>query len=295
MRLAQRVRAAAAAPWLPVALLVVVSVLSLAVRAAWLSDPCANPCSGPAAHSLIFDEVYYVNAARRIDGLPVPPKDPLCGRSGGTGPQLRAPAARQARDRGCDRPLRRRALRLAHRQPAVRIARDPGMYALARAADATRWCSLLAATLMASDNLLLVAGRIATLDIYVVAFMIWAGRAVSARSPDRPPACCSGWGDGEARRPVSVLVMLLVELARSRRVEGAGGRACSGEFTAVAVAVYFAALAVWDRIAPPYDPQTGRTITGGPLAHTERILSYAAGQTIPTAHRDRLLSVGLAG
>jgi hypothetical protein len=50
-------------------------------------------------------------------------------------------------------------------------------------------------------------------------------------------------------------------------------------FTAAATVVYLGVLAVFDRIAPPYDPQTGRTITGGPVAHTERMMSYAAGQT----------------
>src|ERR1700731_394168 len=74
MRLRQRLREAVRAPWMPLAALALVSVLSLAARAAWLSSPCANPCRGPAAHSLIFDEVYYVNAARRIDGLAVPRK-----------------------------------------------------------------------------------------------------------------------------------------------------------------------------------------------------------------------------
>ena len=34
-------------------------------------------------------------------------------------------------------------------------------------------------------------------------------------------------------------------------------------FTVVATGVYLAVLAVFDRIAPPYDPQTGQTITGG--------------------------------
>src|SRR6202521_4586321 len=72
MRVRHRLREAVRAPWMPIAALAVVSVLSLAARAAWLSDPCASPCRGPAAHSLIFDEVYYVNAARRIDGIAVP-------------------------------------------------------------------------------------------------------------------------------------------------------------------------------------------------------------------------------
>src|SRR5579864_1027850 len=71
-----RVRRLLRAPWAPFALLALVSVLSLAARGAWLGSPCASPCRGLSAHSLIFDEVYYVNAARRIDGLAVPAKQP---------------------------------------------------------------------------------------------------------------------------------------------------------------------------------------------------------------------------
>jgi len=76
MRGLRRLTAAARAPWAPFAVLAVVCALSLAARVAWLGSPCANPCKGISAHSLIFDEVYYVNAARRIDGLPVPRKQP---------------------------------------------------------------------------------------------------------------------------------------------------------------------------------------------------------------------------
>ena len=281
MSLAQRLRAAAQAPWLPIALLAVVSVLSLLARAAWLSDPCANPCRGPAAHSLIFDELYYVNAARRIDGLPVPPKQPYAGDPAGQDsnsehPQLVKLVIAGAIDLFGDGPFAWRIGSLLFGSLAIL-----GMYALARAAEAGRWCSLLAATLMASDNLLLVAGRIATLDIYVVAFMIWAA-ALYLRG--RPVAAGVVLGVGATAKlvaPYLLLVLLLFEIVRCRR-EGMrlAARALS-EFTFVAVAVYFAVLAAFDRIAPPYDPQTGRTITAGPLAHTERILSYAAGQTSP--------------
>jgi len=281
MSLAQRLRAAAQAPWLPIALLAVVSVLSLLARAAWLSDPCANPCRGPAAHSLIFDELYYVNAARRIDGLPVPPKQPYAGDPAGQDsnsehPQLVKLVIAGAIDLFGDGPFAWRIGSLLFGSLAIL-----GMYALARAAEAGRWCSLLAATLMASDNLLLVAGRIATLDIYVVAFMIWAA-ALYLRG--RPVAAGVVLGVGATAKlvaPYLLLVLLLFEIVRCRR-EGMrlAARALS-EFTVVAVAVYFAVLAAFDRIAPPYDPQTGRTITAGPLAHTERILSYAAGQTSP--------------
>src|SRR5579859_8046468 len=79
MRPLRRVMDAGRAPWAPLAVLAAVCVLSIAARSAWLGNPCANPCRGISAHSLIFDEVYYVNAARRIDGLKVPAKQPYAG------------------------------------------------------------------------------------------------------------------------------------------------------------------------------------------------------------------------
>ena len=191
-----------------------------------------EPMPGPAAHGLIFDELYYVNAARRIDGIACPRPAELRGRSRPGRIQLRASRSSQARDRRRDRAVRRRAVRVAHRQRAVRHARDPRHV---RAGARRRWrrgarCS--AATLMASDNLLLVAGRIGTLDIYVVAFMIWAaalylrGRPLARRRRARPG------GDGEARRPLSAAgVARCVELIRHRRAGSAVPRARPGVFT----------------------------------------------------------------
>jgi dolichyl-phosphate-mannose-protein mannosyltransferase len=281
MTLAQRARVALRAPWMPIALLAVVSVLSLAARVAWLSDPCAKPCKGPAAHSLIFDEVYYVNAARRIDGLAVPAKQPYAGDPAGQDPNSEHPQLAKlviagAIDLFGDGPFAWRIGSVLFGSMAIL-----GMFALALAAGAGRWGSLLAATLMASDNLLLVAGRIGTLDIYVVTFMIWAG-ALYLRG--RPLAAGVLLGLGATAKlvaPYLLLVLLLVELFRRRRGGYRIAARALAELTLMSVAVYFAVLAAFDRIAPPYDPETGRTITGGPLAHTERILSYAAGQTSP--------------
>jgi predicted membrane-bound dolichyl-phosphate-mannose-protein mannosyltransferase len=269
------------APWLPIAGLIAVSIVSLVVRVAWLSDPCANPCRGPAAHGLIFDEVYYVNAARRIDGIPVPDNQSYAGDPAGQDPNSEHPQFAKLVIAGAirlfgDGPFAWRIGSVLFGSLAIL-----GMFALARASGAGEWCSLLAATLMASDNLLLVAGRIGTLDIYVVAFMVWAA-ALYLRG--RPIAAGVLLGVGATAKlvaPYLLLVLLLVELLRHRR---AGLRAAARAFavsTAVATAVYLGVLAVFDRIAPPYDPETGQTITGGPFAHTERMLSYAAGQTSP--------------
>jgi predicted membrane-bound dolichyl-phosphate-mannose-protein mannosyltransferase len=281
MPLAQRLRRGLRPPWLPIAGLVVVSVLSLTARAAWLSDPCANPCRGPAAHSLIFDEAYYVNAARRIDGIAVPAHQNYAGDPAGQDPNSEHPQFAKLVIAGAielfgDGPFAWRIGSLLFGTLAIL-----GMFVLAGASGASRWCSLLAATLMASDNLLLVAGRIGTLDIYVVAFMIWAA-AMYLRG--RPLAAGVLLGVGATAKlvaPYLLLVLFLVELLRHRRTGLRAPARALAVVTVVATGVYLAVLAVFDRIAPPYDPQTGQTITGGPLAHTQRMLSYAAAQTSP--------------
>jgi predicted membrane-bound dolichyl-phosphate-mannose-protein mannosyltransferase len=266
---------------MPIAGLVLVSVVSLAVRVAWLSDPCANPCRGPAAHGLIFDEAYYVNAARRIDGIAVPAGQNYAGDPSGQDPNSEHPQFAKLVIAGAielfgDGPFAWRIGSVLFGSLAIL-----GMFALARASGAGEWCSLLAATLMASDNLLLVAGRIGTLDIYVAAFMIWAA-ALYLRG--RPLAGGVALGLGATAKlvaPYLLAVLLLVELFRHRRAGLRAAARAFGLFAAVATTVYLVVLAIFDRIAPPYDPQTGQTITGGPFAHTARMLSYAAGQTSP--------------
>jgi len=132
---------------------------------------------------------------------------------------------------------------------------------------------------MAADNLLLVAGRIGTLDIYAVAFMIWAAAAYLRGRPLTAGVLLGLGATTKLVAPYLLFVLVAFELVRHRR---AGMRAAAGTlalFTTVAAAVYLGVLALFDRIAPPYDPQTGQTITGGPFAHTARMFSYAAGQT----------------
>jgi predicted membrane-bound dolichyl-phosphate-mannose-protein mannosyltransferase len=281
MRLRHRLAEVVRAPWTPIALLVVVSVLSLAARVAWLSDPCAKPCRGPAAHSLIFDEVYYVNAARRIDGIAVPHNQSYAGDPAGQDSNSEHPQFVKLFIAGAiklfgDGPFAWRIGSVLFGSLAIL-----GMFLLARAGGAGRWCSLLAATLMASDNLLLVHARIATLDIYVVTFMIWAAALYLRGHPISSGVVLGIGATTKLVAPYLLLILALVELLRHRRaVLGAAGRALAS-LTAVATAVYLGVLAVFDRIAPPYDPQTAATITGGPFAHTAHMFSYAAGQTSP--------------
>jgi dolichyl-phosphate-mannose-protein mannosyltransferase len=269
------------APWMPLALLALVTVLSLAARLAWLSDPCATPCRGEKAHSLIFDELDYVNAARRIDGLRVPhgqpyATDPAGQDSNSEHPQLAKLVIAGAIDLFGDGPFAWRIGSVLFGTLAIL-----GMFALARAAGADPWCSLLAATAMAADNLLLVAGRIGTLDVYVVAFMIWAA-ALYMRG--RPIAAGVVLGIGATSKevaPVLLIALALVELIRHRRAGIRAAAIAFSELTLVATATYLGVLWAFDKIAPPYDPQTGKTITAGPIAHTERMLHYASTLTSP--------------
>lgn len=277
----ERLRAAAREPWAPFALLAVVCVLSVAARTAWLSDPCANPCRGESAHSLIFDEVYYVNAARRIDSIPVPRGQHYSGTPAGQDPNSEHPQLVKliiagAIDLFGDGPFAWRIGSVIFGTLAIL-----GMFALACASGASRWCALLAATLMAADNLMLVAGRIGTLDIYVVAFMVWAGALYLWGHPIGAGVVLGVGTTAKEVAPYLLLVLGLVELVHHRRAVLREAGPALAACTAVAGASYLALLALFDRIAPPYDPQTGSTIRGGPIAHTEHMLSYAAGLTSP--------------
>src|SRR5205823_5134763 len=70
---ADRFRAAArrllARPRAPLVALALVVAVSAGLRVYDLGAPCAQPCKGSSSHTLIFDEAYYVNAARVIDGI----------------------------------------------------------------------------------------------------------------------------------------------------------------------------------------------------------------------------------
>ena len=230
---------------------------------------------------MVFDEVYYVNAARRIAGVTVPHGQNYAGDPVGQDPNSEHPQFVKLFIAGAielfgDGPFAWRIGSLLFGTLAIL-----GMFVLARAAGARPWCALLAATLMAADNLMLVHGRIATLDIYVVAFMVWAA-ALYLRG--QPLAAGVALGVGATTKlvaPYLVLVLILIEVFRHRRAVLREAGVALASTVALASAVYLGVLALFDRIAPPYIPQTGETIRGGPFAHTAHMLSYAAGQVSP--------------
>ena len=270
-------------PSLALWLLGAVLVISSAARLAWIAEPCHAPCRTPTDHLLIFDEDYYVNAARVIDRITPPAGVPYANSPLGTDPNSEHPPLAKLIIAGGielfgDGPF-------AWRFPSVLLGTVAilGMFALVRAAGAGRWTALGAAALMAADNLLLVHGRIGTLDIYAVAAMVWAA-AVYLRG--RPILAGIVVGVGACAKEVTpylLFALVVVELLRWV-VRRQGVRAALARLVAcvlASVGAFLALLTLLYQIVPPFNPQTGKLVSGIPFGEVRRILSYAAHQTSP--------------
>jgi predicted membrane-bound dolichyl-phosphate-mannose-protein mannosyltransferase len=170
------------------------------------------------------------------------------------------------------------------------------VYWLVRSARGGSWLALGAATLMAVDNLMLVHGRIATLDIFVVFFMI-----VTVAFYLRGHAVYAGIALGVALCTKLValdlfFVIALLELVRVLRREPDETRrrwAVAREravplLTAAGVGVvtYLALLFGLDLIAAPIGGAGScATVPSGfhnPIEHTNFMLCYAGKLTSPS-------------
>ena len=136
---------------------------ALAVRTIWLELPRG---------SLIFDEAYYVNAARTLLGWAVAPGAHYADSPPGLDPNTEHP------------PLGKLLMALsmtifgdngiAWRIPSLigGMTALGALYLIVRAAGETAWLAILAVGLLAFDNLTFVHGRIGTLDMMVLAPML---------------------------------------------------------------------------------------------------------------------------
>ncbi len=153
----------------PGQVLAIVLIAAFIARAIWLAVPL---------NGLIFDEAYYVNAARILLGQHLPDGAHYAGAALGLDPNQEHP------------PLGKLLMALS-----MMIFGDNGLgwrvpslvagmialgalYLVVRAAGESRWLGVLAVALFGFDNLSLVHGRIGTLDIMVLAPLLlgsWLG------------------------------------------------------------------------------------------------------------------------
>ncbi len=283
-----RLQASARAPIIG---LILVSLFSLGARALMLDEPCQSPCNTANDHTMIFDEAYYVNAARVIVGIHPPQGDHYDNSPLGTDPNAEHPQGAKLIVAASievfgDGPFAWRLGSLIFGSIALL-----GMYVLVRSAGAGRWSALGAATLMATDNLLLVHGRIFTLDIYVVAMMIWG---VAFYLQDRPVLAGVVLAIGFCFKlvgPYAWATLGLIELGRMFvrwRNPGSppewGLRGVIGRFVPMlftSVGVFVGLLGIMGLVATPYADAEAKLITGGPFQHIAHMFSYAAQQVSP--------------
>jgi Dolichyl-phosphate-mannose-protein mannosyltransferase len=267
---------------MPLVLLAAVSLLSLGARVAWLGSPCRSPCRSAGDHVLVFDESYYVNAARVIAGVRPPLGAHYAASPAGDDPNSEHPQLAKLVMAGAievfgDGPQAWRLGSIVLGSLAIL-----GMFFLVRCAGGGRWPALGAATLMAVDNLALVHSRIGTLDIYALTAMIW-GAALYLRK--RPLLAGIVIGIGACTKlvaPYVLLTLLLLEALGSIGPAAVGERVKRFAICAVAAAgTLIGLLAVMDRVAPPYDPVDQTSVAGGVFGHIRYMFNYAAHQTSP--------------
>jgi predicted membrane-bound dolichyl-phosphate-mannose-protein mannosyltransferase len=158
----------------PRILLGLLLVASLLCRIVWLTVP---------DQPIVFDEIYYVNAARLMLGHKPPPNATYAQKPVGKDPNLEHPPLGKALIAGSmrvlgDTPLGWRLPSILAGLVAILL-----VYAVCMAATDDPWLGLIAAFLFAFDNLVLVHSRIAVLDMPMLAFLLLGVWLVLLRRP----------------------------------------------------------------------------------------------------------------
>jgi predicted membrane-bound dolichyl-phosphate-mannose-protein mannosyltransferase len=136
---------------------------------------------------------------------------------------------------------------------------------------------------MAADNLLLVHGRIATLDIYAVTAMIWAAAFYLRNRPILAGVVIAVGASAKEVAPYVLFALAVLELLRWWQTRGEGSMRVRRLAACVlaSAAAFLAMLTVMGWVAAAYSPQARKLVAGGPFGHISRILSYAANLTAP--------------
>ncbi|HEY8756072.1 MAG TPA: phospholipid carrier-dependent glycosyltransferase [Candidatus Dormibacteraeota bacterium] len=279
-------------PRAPLWLLGVVSLLSLGARLWYLSKPAD---SRTHVSSLIFDEAYYVNAARVILGIHPPAGANYAAALLGHDPNAEHPPLAKLLFAGSMKVLGDNAWGWRIFPIIFGSIAILATYWLVRSARGSSWLALGAATLMAVDNLLLIHGRIATLDIFVVTFMLVA---VALYLRGHPLLAGITLGVGLCTKLVAVdvvFVIAVLEIGRVIRSDSLSWRARLPLVRARAIPLlttvgvgavtYLAVLFGLDLIASPIGGAGScATVPGGfhnPITHTNFMLCYAGKLTNP--------------
>ena len=163
--------------WAPLVLLGVVCALSVGARVWHLDVPSENvPGQG-----FIFDEKYYVNASRVVAGVAMNPTDTYANASpAGTDPNGEHPQLGKVAIAASIRVFGDNAVGWRIGAVAFGTVTLLLLYWLVRTLGGSQWLALAVTALGAVENLWLVSGRIAVLDIYCLPFML-AGAAFYLR------------------------------------------------------------------------------------------------------------------
>jgi dolichyl-phosphate-mannose-protein mannosyltransferase len=293
---ANEIRRALAHPRAPLIALILILLYATAARVFYLGEPCSSPCNGDAAHGLIFDEAYYVNAARVIDGIHPPPGAPYASAPLHKDPNAEHPQLAKLIIAGGielfgDNPYGWRLGSVLFGLIAL-----VAMFALVRGVGGSPWLGVGACAVMSLDNLMLIHSRIGTLDVYYVAMALVAA-ALYVRG--RPLSAGIALGIGACMKlvalaalPAFVLFELFVVAWAHGAAPGTPGVWRTARARLLPLALLVGATAailiggVWlmDALVPAYDPGTHITYAGDPFTHIHHMLSYAAQlKSVPNA------------
>ena len=248
-----------------------VLIAAFVARVAWLDLP----------HGLVFDEAYYVNAARTLLGWAVPAGAHYAGSPPGLDPNTEHPPLGKLLIAGSmlvfgDTGIGWRAPSLVAGMLSLGV-----MFAIVRAGRESARLGVLVVTLLAFDNLTLVHGRIATLDVLVLApILVGSWLALRGR-----------WALAGAAMAIGILVkltaiygvaaVLLLYLLeegprwwRAKRIPLRDLRAPI-TFASIFLILAFAGLAVLD---------ARYTTFGTPFDHLGRMVEYGANLREPATH-----------
>jgi 4-amino-4-deoxy-L-arabinose transferase-like glycosyltransferase len=273
-----------AKPLAPIAALSLLLIVSLVAQVYKIDQPCTAPCKTVAAHTLIFDEAYYVSAAEVIAGIKPAASGKYSNVPLNKDPNAEHPQLAKVLIAGGIKLFGDNAK--GWRLPSVlfTLIALAAIYGLVIGLGGSGWLAVGTTAVAALDNMLMVTGRIAILDIFGVAMML-----VSANFyvRGRPLLAGIALGIGVNMKETSLYLLagyVLFEAARFVRswwVEHDRSHwfrnyaRPAGIVVLASLATFFLVFWIMDLLVPAYDPGTKITYAGSPFTHFFHIFHYA--------------------